>query len=384
MSRAAGRWRFSCAPARRRRASRSGATCPARPRPFNPQPRYRKPPTPEPQRRRTETPVRSKLADKRPVPRISRARRRGDGRCAHQPAGPPLPYRQHPRELLPHAGSPEPAAGWLGSAPEVGRIVIAGADGNGLGARRPPWITGLAPPDSSPVTGIIWELYTKVTSGAAGGCSRCRGGSVRPFQPDKGSLNMIGKVINHSPYPSVSWDKITDVRFDSPLCLCRLTLRPSNNSNSEAILFAPFEVSYSLDNRPMQSFKIDRNFITDGSSIPGGILCAIARLFGITRWGKGLEASIVHDYLYIAWQYLNAGATPKDEYKRFADEFFRQLLLKCGVGQLGASIRYHASRTCWGWNAFNGGNPNTWYTGKLPCCDAAKSAEKQSEAASLK
>ena len=231
----------------------------------------------------------------------------------------------------------------------------------------------------------VGKLYTKATSGAAGGCSRRRGGSDRPSQPDKGSLNMTGKVINDSPYPSVSWDKITDVRFDSPLCLCRLTVRPPLNPNSEAILFAPFEVSYSLDDSPMESFKIDRNFITDGNSIPGGILGVVARFFGITRWGKGLEASVVHDYLYIAWQYLKTDdVTAKDEHKRFADELFRQLLLKCGVGQLGASIRYHASRTCWGWNEFKDMNPNTWYTGKLPCCDAAKSAEKQSEDASLK
>ena len=63
-----------------------------------------------------------------------RARRRGDGRRSDRPAGPPLPYRQHPRELLPHAGSPEPAAIRLGSTPQEGRVAVAG----------PLWITGLS------------------------------------------------------------------------------------------------------------------------------------------------------------------------------------------------------------------------------------------------
>lgn len=194
---------------------------------------------------------------------------------------------------------------------------------------------------------------------------------------------MTGKVINKSPYPSDHWDEITAARFDSPLCLCRLTARPSYNPNSEAILFAPYRVSYSLDGHPMKSFEIDPNFITDGTSVPNGILGPVARGLKITQWGKGLEASVVHDYLYIAWQYLNPPGTPKDEYKCFADKLFYQLLLACGVGRWGASIRYSASRTFWGRKAFKDSNPNTWYSGKLPCCDAANAAKNQSEDAPL-
>lgn len=193
---------------------------------------------------------------------------------------------------------------------------------------------------------------------------------------------MTGKVITQSPYPSVSWDKITAGQFDSPLCLCRLTARPPYNPNSEAILFAPFTVSYIFDNGPMRSFTIGPNFITDRASIPNGILGAVARFFRITQWGKGLEASEVHDYLYIAWQFLDPSGTPREEYKRFADELFRQLLLKCGVGRWSAWIRCRASRTGRGRKAFTDENPYTWYTEELPCCELANAAKKKLEEAS--
>ena len=64
----------------------------------------------------------------------------------HRPVGAPLPRRQHPGELLPDAGSSEPAAGRPGSTPQEGRAVIVNQNGNGDG--RPLRITGSSPPDS--------------------------------------------------------------------------------------------------------------------------------------------------------------------------------------------------------------------------------------------
>ncbi len=59
-------------PARGLRPMIPGAACPANQSSFNPQHRHRKPQIPAPKWRRTPTPARSKLTDKRGVPRISR------------------------------------------------------------------------------------------------------------------------------------------------------------------------------------------------------------------------------------------------------------------------------------------------------------------------
>ena len=74
--------------------------------------------------------------------------RRSHGGGPHRPSRAPLPHRQHPGELLPDEGSPEPAAGRRGSKPQEGCVVIAGQNGDRNGAARPLWITGLSPPDS--------------------------------------------------------------------------------------------------------------------------------------------------------------------------------------------------------------------------------------------
>jgi len=77
-----------------------------------------------------------------------RTRRRGNGRRTHRPARAPLSYRQHLRQQRPDKGSPEHAAIRLGTAPQEGRGVNAVQSESRNGASRPPWITGLAPPNS--------------------------------------------------------------------------------------------------------------------------------------------------------------------------------------------------------------------------------------------
>lgn len=87
---------------------------------------------------------------------------------------------------------------------------------------------------------------------------------------------------------------------------------------------------------------------------------------GITQWGLGLEASVVHDYLYIAWQFLKEESQrkPKKSDKTFADHLFYKLLLQCKVEEDTAETMRWTSSAC-GWDVYRTENPNTWYCGEL-------------------
>ena len=164
---------------------------------------------------------------------------------------------------------------------------------------------------------------------------------------------MNARVIDPSPYPPKGWRKITDVRFDSELHLRRLTCRPPKNPNAQAVLSSPFSISYSLDGGSMTGLTVPTDFITDGTSYAGFV--------GTTRWGPELEASVVHDYLYVVWYYLKGKdqRKPKKRYRKFADDLFLELLLTSGSKSADAKRMHWWCRTL-GWVAFVEQNPNAW------------------------
>ena len=81
---------------------------------------------------------------------------------------------------------------------------------------------------------------------------------------------------------------------------------------------------------------VHEGMFTDLSSVP-----RIAR--GIVgRVGPHLEASIVHDWLYVAWQVEEI--KPTDEMRQFADDVFRAGMQKAKVGALKRWAIYQAVR----------------------------------------
>ncbi|MCY4463595.1 MAG: DUF1353 domain-containing protein [Albidovulum sp.] len=70
--------------------------------------------------------------------------------------------------------------------------------------------------------------------------------------------------------------------------------------------------------------KVKRGFPTDLTSVPRPFRPFVGRV------GPHLEASIIHDYLYVAWQI--GGLPPTDDMRRFSDEVMLAAMPASGMG----------------------------------------------------
>ena len=98
------------------------------------------------------------------------------------------------------------------------------------------------------------------------------------------------------------------------------------------------DASYVVDKTYRASVQVKS--LADGSKrkvaieVPAGLLTDLCSVPSIARWavsrvGPHLEASIVHDWLYVAWQHEGKGRT--DTNKRFADDVFRVAMKEAKV-----------------------------------------------------
>ena len=119
-----------------------------------------------------------------------------------------------------------------------------------------------------------------------------------------------------NPYPDGERSQISDFHYDTPLLLYRgiESVKKSNGKDADYILFRPYTIQYRLDGDP-RSITVPRGMLTDLASVPRFARGLIGRV------GPHLEASIVHDFLYIAWQDL-PGRGAHDRDRAFADELF--------------------------------------------------------------
>ena len=162
------------------------------------------------------------------------------------------------------------------------------------------------------------------------------------------------------PYPKSNWSEVTNFTYCGALSLKRKSKGVATRKNRKAIAIIDkdYEVAYCVDNSRVK-LLIQSGFITDGTSVPSW-LGWLASVFGITRWGSGVEASVIHDYLYVAWQFVeNASRKPNKRDKKFADTVFYAGLIAARVPQWKARIMYRASRCC-GWRTYKEENPNSW------------------------
>lgn len=139
------------------------------------------------------------------------------------------------------------------------------------------------------------------------------------------------------PYPD-AWNEITDFSYDTPLELYRdiEAVKMANGKDADYILRTPYCVSFKVDGVPC-SITIPAGMLTDLSSAP-----LIARPL-IGRVGPHLEASILHDFLYIAWQDLpGRGASETD--RAFADALFDLAMKEAQVNAAIRSVIYRATR----------------------------------------
>ena len=141
----------------------------------------------------------------------------------------------------------------------------------------------------------------------------------------------------HNPYPDREWNRIWGFRYESDLHLLRLRCGlPGIRREAQYIVAKPYLVSFKLDDEgTRRNITVPKGMLTDLASVPPPLRWYAGRV------GPHLEAAIVHDFLYIAWQDL--GIRPTRSMRRFADRMMLTAILAAGVPSRAHSI-YRAVR----------------------------------------
>lgn len=158
-----------------------------------------------------------------------------------------------------------------------------------------------------------------------------------------------------NPYPASDWSEITDFEYVTPLWLyrhCSAMRRGGSKRDADYVVAAPYRVAFKLDGQPRQ-ITVPEGMLTDLASVP-----RIARSI-ISRVGPHLEASIVHDFLYIAWQDIPGHKARKEDW-RFADRLMRAAMRACNVGPVNRWLIFQAVSN-FGWGTYEKADPPPRY-----------------------
>lgn len=168
-----------------------------------------------------------------------------------------------------------------------------------------------------------------------------------------------------NPYPEGEWSEITDFAYATNLHLCRAMTAVQTRTGEDAnyVLAQPYKVSFKLDGVERE-IEVPKGMLTDLASIPRGVRWVVSRV------GPHLEASIVHDFLYIAWQDLS-DHDARDEDRKFSDELMRVAMKKAKVSSVQIFLIHGAVRLAGG-SAFRNADPGNRYVedetgGDCPC-----------------
>lgn len=159
-----------------------------------------------------------------------------------------------------------------------------------------------------------------------------------------------------NPYPA-SWRRISGFRFETHLYLARANdrLLASSDPDREAqyLVYGDYVCSYEVDGQRTR-LTVPSGMLTDLASVP-----RIAR--GIVgRVGPHLEAAIVHDFLFLAWQDL-PGHEPQRSDFRFANEVMAQAMIAAKAGFFRRNAILAAVSSIFAWRLFKDPNPGTRY-----------------------
>jgi hypothetical protein len=140
-----------------------------------------------------------------------------------------------------------------------------------------------------------------------------------------------------NPYPA-SWTALAGFEYMSALRLVRPlnTVQDRLGEDGDYVLDRDFDVCLLVDGRG-HSVTAPRRLITDLTSVP-----PVFRTF-VGRVGPWLEAAILHDWLYVAWQVIpGKEATAGD--RAFADRVMLLAMEAARVGWLRRTAIYLALR----------------------------------------
>ncbi|MDZ7713841.1 MAG: DUF1353 domain-containing protein [Rhodovibrio sp.] len=98
-----------------------------------------------------------------------------------------------------------------------------------------------------------------------------------------------------NPYPG-NFETVSDFEYKTRLVLVRKpkALVDRRQAKVSYILGEDYTVAFKVDGK-LRDLTVPRGMLTDLASVPWGARNTVGRV------GPHLEASIVHDYLFIAW-----------------------------------------------------------------------------------
>ena len=164
-----------------------------------------------------------------------------------------------------------------------------------------------------------------------------------------------------NPYPeNYAGQDIDEFKFLTPLVLRReieaVKMR-GGKDDAEYVVGAPYAVSYKLRGETgTRKITVPKGMLTDLASVPRAAWALVAPV------GPHLEASIAHDFLYIAWQDL--GREARDADRSFADNIMHAGMVEAGVDRSQIVMIYSAVRA-FGGQVYRKADPPPRYV-KLP------------------
>jgi hypothetical protein len=168
--------------------------------------------------------------------------------------------------------------------------------------------------------------------------------------------DFVPDIVN--PYPAnYDGEDIEDFEYLSPLVLRRevdaVKMR-GGKDDADYIVAADYKVRFRIQGETAKrTITVPRGMLTDLASVPRFAQSIVARV------GPHLEASIVHDFLYVAWQDLTGGTARKADWN-FADELFR-VAMKAAAVDLDQIVAIHGAVRFFGWPIYRKPNPPPRY-----------------------
>ena len=154
-------------------------------------------------------------------------------------------------------------------------------------------------------------------------------------------------IVN--PYPDdYAGEAIGEFEYLTPLVLRRevdaVEMR-GGKDDADYIVGADYKVRFRIAGETAKrTIVVPRGMLTDLASVPRFAQSIVSRV------GPHLEASIVHDFLYVAWQDIAGAAARKADWN-FADELFR-VAMKAAAVDLDQIVAIHGAVRFFGWPVY--------------------------------
>lgn len=156
--------------------------------------------------------------------------------------------------------------------------------------------------------------------------------------------------VVQNPYPD-KWTTVSNFEFKSDLYFARAKEAIPNGGGRETeyIVSAEYTCACLVDGNPWE-ITVPSGMLTDLASVPWAARWLVGRV------GPHLEAAIVHDFLFIAWQEIDGHSAQEDDF-RFANEVMLQAMIAAGVGFSKRNAIFLAVSTWIARRTYNDPNP---------------------------